>query len=443
MGLTHRLILLGLVVFGQGMAQAQWTQPLQIGISPAWGQVSAESNAHGDAVLIYNRMEYGEGTAPNQMWIEANTRCNGEWGTPQRISVKTDATNDNQYVYPKAAIDSYGFSYALWKYTDGNQEGLKNAICPSPCWPFLSQDFPMAPADKIDQYEIAHNAGLWVTAVWSTERSGNYYVESAQFDRMAHGWNAIQPISLLSACKSLDVKVDSQGVSWLIWSTYSYTEHKDLVYITSMNPESKQWNLPQILTKGQNIDELKLSIDPKDNVYVRWQQQVNQSNYLIQIYKKQADTLAWIKTEFPVIKNTTYPYNQFTFDQKGNALLLWEQTWENLRSTTLSARGINWSAPKLVVGQNVGSDWSSAIDKKGNRLLVYTDDRSNIQFMTLPVKGTQWSTPIKVAEQAYSNDPLFHVGLSKDTAIIIYADEQDIKVVEGGSLFQPLNLKKF
>lgn len=418
-----RFVLPFIAYFAQVTAGATWSTPVNI-VSNSWGSVSAAANTSGQAVVLYSPGEEG------QVGIAGIARSfSGDWLNPVHIP-KTDNSDE----YPIAAIDEDGYSYALWKHTDSNSglESIMNAMLPAPNFSFwiVSDNFPSTPATSIDDYKIAHDKYSYATAAWSVQRDLQFYIEAAQFDRIAHAWRAIQPLSLGAKCKGFDLKLDSQGTTWLIWVNYS--SPTDVVYVTYLLPGNTSWAPPQILAKSKEVLDPQMAIDPKDNILVFWQQ--NEKKFVNQIYKKMSDSIAWIKTEFPCVKNQSWPDSQVTSDQKGNTLLLWQQSTNITNSASLSARGDKWNKAGVAL-KEWAVTWRSAIDKKGNRLVVYGGDTKYFKAVTLPAGQSKWSEPSNIAPQFYITAWIDLASFYGDKALIIYEDENAIKVVEGTSLF--------
>lgn len=430
-----RLVLPLLLLMGQAIAGETWSTPIKVGMNPSGGEISADINQDGDAVIVYNHIERNE-SGPDQMWVEAVKKTNDSWTSPARLSDKIDYTDITQWIEPKAAIDDSGFCNAIWKYTDASgQEGLKCAWSWGPDVWIQNDAFPSTLATSIDQYEIAHDKDSHATVVSAVQRDRQFYLETAQFHRASHLWSSIDPISLTDRCKNFDIRVDSQGITWLVWVNYTYP--KDVVYVTSLLPDDKKWGPPQILAKCNPDEDIepKLAIDPKDNVFICWQQNEKKQKYVFQIYKKPGDTIAWIKTEFPTVKNTTWPDFQVTFDQKGNALLLWDQNYNLTNSASLSPHGEQWQKSGSVL-KDWAITWESAISKQGNRLLVYSDDSAkSYKAITLPIGKKKWTAPVTVAPQTYVNGYIYRVGCYGDKALVIYGDDNAVQVVQGSSLF--------
>jgi len=413
-------------MISHGIAAAQWSEPQIIASDPDVYQVSAAVQEYGAAVMVYVHQD----DANSQMWIEGNARVDGKWGSPQQISAKMS----NGSFYPKAAIDPSGFSYALWKYSEGGMEGLKSANLPYGFDYWLQAgDFPDTFATSIDQFEITLTGRNFATAVWSVERNGNFYIEAAQFDRISHRWTTISSIPLSGRCKSFDVKLDSQGLTWLTWTLFSYSDHKDVIYITSLQGGDTQWAPIQTLIKGADVEDLKLAIDPKDNVLVRWHQTLNGRYSVFQAFKKHADSIAWVGTEFPTLKNEYSLDSEVTIDRQGNIMLIWDQTTDVISSMVLPARSLIWSKP-TIVSKEFTITWESAIDKAGNRLVALNNE-NYLQAETLAAGSTKWSAPFQITPLKYINSNIYSVALVKDTAIIIYEDDDTVKVIEGTSLF--------
>lgn len=409
--------------------EAQWSEPQVIANSPDVYQVSAAANGKDSAVIVYTHVD----DENSKMWIEGTLRELGAWGTPTQISQKMN----NGSLDPKVVLDPDGFAYALWRYYDGGMEGL-NSVYHVPGfthWIDSGNNFPCMLATSIDQFEIAFGGSggeMFVTAVWSGELNGSFFIQAAQFNRSSHRWTAIAPIPLDGKCKSFDVKVDSQGLTWLTWTLFSYSDHKDDVYITSLLADATQWAPSQLLSKGLTVGDLKLAIDAKDNVLVRWI--LNGQGYLLQAFKKEADSIAWLSTTFPKLKNEWWPITQVTIDRKGNIMLIWDQKTELINSMVLSADSLTWSKP-APVSNGFSIAWETAIDKAGNRLFVSNNMNGYLQAETLARSSTTWSPPFQIAPLQYSNSNIFNVSLSKGRAIIIYEDDQTVKVIEGTSLF--------
>ena len=390
MGLKH-LVLPFVTYFAQVTAGATWSDPVNIVSNPEGGSVSAAANSFGQAVVLYIPGEEG------QVGIAGIARCGGEWLKPVHI-----AKTDNSDEYPIVAIDEDSYSYALWKHTDSNSglESIQNAMLPAPSFSFwiVPDNFPSTPATSIDDYKIALDKYSYATAAWSLQRDLQFYIEAAQFDRIAHAWKAIQPLSLGAKCKGFDLKLDSQGTTWLIWVNYS--SPTDVVYVTYLLPGNTSWAPPQILAKSKMVLEPHMTIDPRDNILVFWQQ--NDKKFVNQIYKKRYDSMAWIKTEFPSVKNLSWPDSQVTSDQKGNSILLWQRTTDITNSASLSARGEKWSNAGVAL-KDWAVTWRCAIDKKGNRLVAYGGETKYFRAVTLPAGQTKWSEPSNIAPQFYIN----------------------------------------
>ena len=419
MGLKHFVLPL-LVYFGQAVSGETWSNPINIASNPSWGPAVA-ANDRGEAVVVCKLLD--------SSGIVGIARSLDDWLNPVQIS-----NTDNSDADPITAIDADGYCYALWKNIDpvSGLERLKSARLPTPdflSW-IVDKDFPSIPATAIDQYQIAHDKYSYATAAWSVQRDREFYIEAAQFDRVTHAWKAISPISLGAKCKGFDLKLDSQGTTWLIWVNYS-TPY-DVVYVSSLLPGDTRWAPPQILSRSKEILEPQIAIDPKDNILVFWQQ--NEMKFVNQFYKKPAYTDAWIKTVFPALKNTSWPYSQVTFDQKGNALFLWDQSTYVINSASLSAHGEKWNKAGAAL-KECAFTWDSAVDTKGNRLLAYSGDTGYFKAITLPAGQSTWSSPSNVAPQTYVNAGIDLVALYGDKALVIYCDDGAIKAVEGTSLF--------
>lgn len=437
MWVNARWILPLVLAFGQTVAGESWSDPQEIGIHPAPNQVSADLSSDGAAVVVYNRMEASEDNKL-QMWVEANSRSkDGKWSTPQRLSPKTPV-DWNIWIYPQAAIDSSGFSYAIWKYFDGEQQGLKSAFLPYSSWYWWQSDdwggFPCPLADSIGDYQIAAYKNQCAIALWSAERNGGYSIEGAFFDPQSSRptmWSALPSISIASKCKtsSLNAKVDSEGTIWIIWSNFSDDLQRDKVCIASLAREASSWSEPFTLSIGKEVWEPKLSIDPKGNLLARWQKIVGDRKLAFEGFKKQADSDVWKKTQFPDLDNKILDCGEVTFDQKGNALLIWDQSDDQKCSLILSKDSYKWKKYNVISKECIGA-WGSAIDKKGNRLFAFNNIKENLlKVSTLPANNwKQWSKPVTITSSNYLID---YVGLAGEKALIVYEDDGNVKAVSG------------
>lgn len=95
-----------------------------------------------------------------------------------------------------------------------------------------ADDFPGTFASTIDQFEMV-KGGYFAAVAWSGELNSRFFIQAAQYNRATLGWTAIAPIPLAGRRKSFDVKLGSQGLTWLTWSLFTNSDHKDDIYTAS------------------------------------------------------------------------------------------------------------------------------------------------------------------------------------------------------------------
>lgn len=211
-----------------------------------------------------------------------------------------------------------------------------------------------------------------------------------------------------------DIAIDSQGVIHIVWTKSAGRMCSDCfpVFYRRSADGGRTWSRLRELSPGQPLRfRLQIKLDLEDNIYVVWDEVVDEANVVSSTYVLSSD--AGESWSAPVqFESLVGRSKQATMgvDGQGNVVAVWRTDQDDYIYRQLSSDGgVSWSAPAAIGGilarsrlfNDTGLDkYDMATDSGGNLHLVVVGRTSESEdppgVYHLQWDGASWSPPTLV-----------------------------------------------
>jgi hypothetical protein len=350
--------------------------------------------------------------------VSAALAAGGSWTAP--VNVSAQAPGDDAE-YPSIAHDGAGNAIALWAIDNPLVNSIQSSTSRDggATW---SAPVELASGDDIYESAISFDASGNAIAIWQSNISGDFVVQTSWSNDSGATWSDAELISDLGlAAYYLGLTFDSLGNAVAVWRSDDGSVATVLAS-TSTN-KGATWSDPVPISAG---DQSTIAADANGNVIVTLL-----DNNVVRASRSTDSGLNW-SAPVPVseVGPLTSGSGSMTIDATGRAIVIFgvsDGSRYILHASTSTDSGLTWSDPVPVseAGETTSS-YSLSFDATGRAIAIWRgngdgDEDEIVRSSTSADGGLTWTDPIAISAIGLIND----TGLTHDAnnrALAIWVD---------------------
>ncbi len=311
------------------------------------------------------------------------------WSTP--VSIGGDYASS-------LFFDSNGTGYLLFINASSNL-CLSRTLNQGTSW-----QTPVSLSSAANSAAIAVDAPNAV-CTWLINQGSNYFLQASRSLDDGITWQTASTLSSLNQNANNPIfSFDSSGNGICVWEKFNGTN--TLVQAARTTDKGVSWSTPIFVSLlGENVSKVTVKCGTNGNAICAWQ--AGNSTYSIKVSKTNDGGLTW---STPISFSTNGVWPEIGFDSRNDMFcVIWGGYYIGsyyVYASRTSDNGASWSAPATI-----GSAYAGKIDfdNSGNGICAAVDTLNNIKTSTTTNGGLNWTSFVTVSSggyTSYTNNPI-------------------------------------